>query len=67
MCYWNCSEDNVEHLVDPGLINALSRENVDESEEELGSDKEDILVEDVADQVAIPPVVFASMHQYEFP
>jgi len=45
---WECSECDVENLIDPLFIEDLTREGRVESEPELWHDEQDILVECVA-------------------
>jgi hypothetical protein len=59
------SEDDVEHLVEPGLVHALAREHVEEAEEELRHHEQEILVEHVAYQVTVLSVSFPPMDKQQ--
>lgn len=55
------SEENIEALIKKIIIDSCSREDAVKAKEKHREHKEDILVEHVTDQVAIPSVSFSSV------
>lgn len=60
---WHSTEENVEDLVEPFLVETDTRSHGVERHEEMRHHEEDILVESVVDKVAIPPVIFSPVEE----
>jgi hypothetical protein len=56
-------ENNVVHLIDPCFIDGLPGEYRQESKPILGQDKQNILIEDIADQEGISSIGFSTMYK----
>jgi len=63
--YWSPGEEHIEALIEKIIIDSCSREDTVKAKEKHRKHKEDILVEHVADQVAIPSVSFSSMKKQQ--
>ncbi len=63
--YWEGSEKDVVHLVEPLLIEGLTTESALETEPKLRGHKDDVFIEDVTNKERISSVSLSSMREEE--